>query len=72
MPGWRYRPVWLPAKDRQGRAFEAFSLMADGVAEDSHPSLRYITLLREGARRHSLPTHWIEKLELVRSADDTP
>jgi len=30
-----------------------------------NPSLRYLTLLREGARAHELPEHWIRYLESV-------
>ncbi|TCD13229.1 gamma-glutamylcyclotransferase family protein [Oricola cellulosilytica] len=70
VPGWRYRPVWFDAEDREGNRHRAFSLMADGLPEDGNPSLRYITLIREGARQHGLPEHWIEKLEKVRPAEE--
>ncbi|MBL4824964.1 MAG: gamma-glutamylcyclotransferase [SAR324 cluster bacterium] len=69
VPGWRYRPVWLEATDMDGVGMEAFSLIADGKETDGNPSLRYITLLREGARAHRLPEHWIRKLDNVRPAE---
>jgi gamma-glutamylcyclotransferase len=37
--------------------------MAQGKDVDGRPSLRYITLLREGARVHGLPAHYIRFLE---------
>ena len=70
VPGWRYRPVWLDAEDSDGRIVRAFSLMAEGLPEDGNPSLRYITLIRDGALQHGLPLHWIERLDRVRSADE--
>lgn len=69
VPGWRYYPIWLDAEDRAGNRLRAFSLIADGLPEDGKPSLRYITLIREGAVQHDLPDHWIEKLNAVRHAE---
>ncbi len=69
VPGWRYYPVWLDAEDRAGSALRVFSLIADGLPEDGNPSLRYITLIRDGATQHDLPGHWIEKLNAIRAAD---
>ena len=69
IPGWRYRPIWLTAEDISGRVVNAATYIADGKAEDGNPSHRYITLLREGARAHGLPEHWIAFLESVKSAE---
>lgn len=69
VPGWRYRPVWLTAEDNGATTLEAFTLIADGMDHDGRPSLRYITLLRDGARQHGLPTAWCERLERVEPAE---
>jgi len=69
VPGWRYRPVWLMAEDTGATALEAFTLTADGVNHDGRPSLRYITLLRDGARQHGLPPDWCKRLERVEPAE---
>ena len=39
--------------------------MADGKEVDGKPSLRYITLLRDGALAHRLPEYYIRFLESV-------
>ncbi len=65
IPGWRYRLLWLEAEDNQGNDLAAVTYIADGNDEDGNPSLRYITLLREGARAHGLPAKWISFLEEV-------
>ncbi len=69
VPGGFYRPLWLDAEDSERRPIEAVAYVAAGGNSDGRPSLRYITLLREGARAHGLPAHWIDKLERVRPAD---
>ena len=69
IPGWRYRPVWLEARDLTGNPLGAVSFIADGNEEDGNPSLRYLTLLREGARAHGLPQHWIAFLDSVEHAE---
>ncbi|WMS44432.1 gamma-glutamylcyclotransferase family protein [Acuticoccus sp. MNP-M23] len=69
VPGWRYYPVWLDVADRDGNPLRAFSLIADGLPEDGNPSLRYISLIREGAIQHDLPDHWLDKLNAVRHAE---
>lgn len=69
VPGWRYYPIWLDVEDREGNRLRAFSLIAAGLPEDGNPSLRYITLIREGAIQHDLPGHWIEQLNAVRHAE---
>jgi len=65
VPGWRYRPVWLDTEDDQGNDCTAVTYIADGDEQDGKPSLRYITLLREGAIAHGLPAEWISFLESV-------
>ncbi len=70
VPGWNYRPTWLEAEDQNGTLVPAFTYVAKGLEHDGRPSERYITLLREGAREHGLPDHWVEHLENVKSADD--
>ncbi len=69
IPGWRYRPVELEAADMDGARIRAVAYIADGKREDGNPSLRYITLLRDGARDHGLPEHWLKRLDAVRHAD---
>ncbi|WP_395666874.1 gamma-glutamylcyclotransferase family protein [Methylocella sp.] len=68
VPGRRYRPAWIEAEDAQGGSVTAVAYVAEGAAEDGRPSLRYITLLREGARAHGLPAHWLERLDAVEPA----
>ena len=68
VPWWRYRQLWLEAEDASGNALRAATYIAHGREDDGNPSLRYITLLREGARAHDLPEHYILFLERVRHA----
>jgi hypothetical protein len=53
---------------RQGRAIQAVTYIAQGKEIDGKPSLRYITLIREGARAHELPETYIRFLETVEHA----
>ena len=69
VPGWRYRSIWLAAEDRDGNGLAAVTYIADGKSKDGKPSLRYITLLRDGARMHGLPAIWISYLENVEHAE---
>ena len=69
VPGWRYYPALVQASDRDGHKMNALTLIADGQAQDGNPSLRYITLLRDGARQHGLPPRWIDKLDQVVAAE---
>ena len=69
IPGWRYRPIELVAEDMDGNALTVVGYIAEGNVEDGNPSLRYITLLREGARKHGLPDHWIAHLNAIRHAE---
>ena len=65
VPGGRYRHLWSDAEDRDGRRVPVVSYIADGKEQDGNPSLRYLTLLREGARAHGLPEHWVRFLDEV-------
>jgi cation transport regulator ChaC len=69
IPGWRYRPIQLPAEDIDGNGLTTFVYIAEGNRRDGNPSLRYLSLLREGARDRGLPTHWIAYLDNVRPAE---
>jgi gamma-glutamylcyclotransferase len=69
VPGPRYQPVQLPVEDADGQAVSAISYVAEGNSKDGHPSLRYITLLRDGARAHALPEYWITYLDSVKHAE---
>ena len=68
VPGRRYRHLWLDAEDIDGRPLKAVTYIADGLEADGNPSLRYITLLRDGARAHGLPEHWLRFLDEVKHA----
>lgn len=68
VPGRGYRHVVVKASDDKGRLLDAVAYMARGQELDRKPSLRYITLLREGARAHGLPDHYIRFLESVEHA----
>ena len=68
VPGRRYRHLWFDAEDIDGRPLKAVTYIADGLPTDGHPSLRYLTLLRDGARAHGLPEHWVRFLDEVRHA----
>jgi hypothetical protein len=68
VPGWRYRHLWVGAEDIDGRAIEAVTYIADGKENDGRPSLRYLTLLREGARAHGLPARYLRFLDGVEHA----
>ena len=61
----RSDPPEIEAEDRNGRVIQAVTYMARGKEVDGKPSLRYITLLREGARAHGLPEIYIRFLESV-------
>ena len=68
VPWWRYRQLWLDAEDISGNTFRAVTYIAQGNKDEGNPSLRYITLLREGARAHGLPEHYIRFPEQVEHA----
>ena len=54
VPGQGYRHVIVDVEHADGRV-QALTYMAQGKESDGKPSLRYITLIREGARAHRLP-----------------
>ncbi len=68
VPGPRYRHLWAAAEDKEGRRLKIVTYIAEGKDKDGNPSLRYITLLRDGARAHGLPEQWIRFLENVAHA----
>jgi gamma-glutamylcyclotransferase len=68
VPGRGYRHREVEARDAEGRPFRAIAYMAPGRGTDGKPSLRYITLLREGARAHGLPEPYIRYLEGIEHA----
>lgn len=68
VPGRRYRHLWVEAEDRDGNLLGAVTYIADGKPVDGNPSRRYITLLRDGARAHGLPEHWVRFLDSVKEA----
>jgi cation transport regulator ChaC len=68
VPGRGYRPQWFEAEDRDGTPVPALAYIARGNETDGYPSLRYVTLLREGARANGLPGHWLQFLDSVEHA----
>ncbi|MCH8037434.1 MAG: gamma-glutamylcyclotransferase [Proteobacteria bacterium] len=69
VPGRRYRHLWVEAEDLEGNALRAVTYIAEGKETDGKPSLRYITLLRQGARAHGLPEHYLRFLDAVKHAE---
>jgi cation transport regulator ChaC len=69
VPGGSYCPTWLTVEDVAGRSACAMTYVAVGNAVDGRPSLRYISLLRDGARAHGLPTSWLKLLDSVAPAE---
>ncbi len=69
VPGRRYRHLWAEVEDTDGERHTAMTYITEGKERDGNPSLRYITLLREGARAHGLPVHYIRFLESVKHAE---
>jgi gamma-glutamylcyclotransferase len=65
VPGRGYRHVPVEAEDAAGRPLQAIAYIARGNDIDGKPSLRYIRLLREGARAHGLPAHYLRFLDDV-------
>ena len=68
VPGRRYRHLGVEAEDIDGNRISAVTYIADGKEKDGRPSLRYITLLRDGARDHGLPDQYIRFLDAVEHA----
>ncbi len=69
VPGRRYRHLWEDAEDIDGNRLRIVTYIADGKETDGNPSLRYITLQREGARAHGLPEHYLRFLDNVNPAE---
>ncbi len=69
VPGRRYRQLWVDAEDIDGNTVPAVTYIADGKETDGRPSLRYITLLRDGARAHGLPARWLRYLNSIQCAE---
>jgi cation transport regulator ChaC len=69
VPGRNYRHVWVPAEDPDGNIVTAVVYMARGKETDGTPSLRYISLLRDGARAHGLPEDWVRFLDSVQHGE---
>lgn len=69
VPGGAYRPTWLIAEDIDGCPIEAMTYVAAGNPADGRPSPRYLSLLREGARTHGLPSTWLRMLDSVAPAE---
>ncbi len=65
VPGRNYRHMLVPVEDADGNIVTAVAYMARGKDIDGTPSLRYMTLLREGARAHGLPDSWLQFLDGV-------
>ena len=68
VPGPRYRHLWLDVADPADAPLRAVTYVADGNELDGNPSLRYITLIRDGARAHGLPQPYLAFLERVKHA----
>jgi len=66
VPGRGYRPQWFVAEDHDGRPVSAVAYIARGKETDGNPSLRYLTLLRQGARANGLPGYWLQFLDSVK------
>jgi gamma-glutamylcyclotransferase len=69
VPGRYYRHLWADAEDKEGCLLKIVTYIAEGKDKDGDPSLRYLTLLRDGARAHGLPEQWIRFLESVKHAE---
>lgn len=69
VPGRRYRHLWVDAEDTDGGALRAVAYIAHGNEKDGNPSLRYITMMREGARAHGLPEPYLAFLDQVKHAE---
>jgi cation transport regulator ChaC len=70
VPGPRYRRLWIESLGIEGhRIAPTFTYIAEGKPVDGRPSLRYLALLRDGARAHNLPEHWLRFLDGVQHAE---
>ncbi len=69
VPGRRYRHLWADGEDIDGNGLRIVTYIADGKEQDGNPSLRYIALLRAGARAHGLPDAYLRFLDSVKHAE---
>ncbi|GMQ89784.1 MAG: hypothetical protein BMS9Abin10_0118 [Gammaproteobacteria bacterium] len=69
VPGRRYRHLWVEAQEINGERLRVVTYIADGKEKDGNPSQRYLTLLREGARAHGLPEHYLRFLDRAKHAE---
>jgi cation transport regulator ChaC len=69
VPGRGYRPRLFAAEDADGRPLMVIAYIARGNEADGNPSLRYLTLLREGARAKGLPGCWLQFLDGIKHAE---
>ena len=69
VPGRRYRHLWIEVETPGRGAVTAVTYIAEGKETDGNPSLRYITLLRDGARAHGLPEAYLNVLDEVIPAE---
>lgn len=70
VPGRRYSHLWVEAEDGEGNPLTAVTYIAEGKESDGQPSLRYIELIRDGAKAHGLPDRYLRFLEGVQHADE--
>lgn len=70
VPGRGYRHVAIHAEDSEARLIHAVAYLAEGREADGKPSLRYIALLRDGARAHGLPAEYVGFLDAVDHAEE--
>jgi cation transport regulator ChaC len=68
VPGRGYRHKTVRVEVDSGGLLDAVTYIAEGKENDGRPSLRYITLLRDGARAHELPSDYIRFLDSVEHA----
>jgi cation transport regulator ChaC len=68
VPGRGYRHTAVVVETGDSVLVDAVAYIARGRPEDGKPSLRYLDLLREGARAHGLPADYIRFLDSVEPA----
>jgi gamma-glutamylcyclotransferase len=68
VPGRGYRHKTVQVVTDDGEVLDAVTYIAHGKQEDGKPSLRYLTLLRDGARAHGLPPQYIRFLDSIEHA----
>jgi cation transport regulator ChaC len=65
-----YRRLAVEVLTEAGERIAAFAYQSAVTTSGRKPSLRYMGLLREGARQHGLPSVWMEFLESFELAVD--